>query len=649
MSCLQENLESISKFSLTGYHKVKDLGKGTYGSTFLASNDDNNQIVIKQFFHSNEPNIEELIEREIMNLSFCKHDQLVIGFKGISFTDLDDKTVEYPLLIQSYAENGSLDSLMKKSKKNPELLRDAEKMIILYGTAKSMQYIHNFHIVHRDLKPGNIVLDKNYYPLLCDFGSSRRVIYTRTDGITATGTPRYVAPEVFKNDVQENFSTKSDVFSYTMVMYSLLTGKIPYEDLPNQSFFGISKYIMEGDRFFLPSSIPSYFRQLITLGWDKDPNERPSFSDIIDLFDAGVILPDVLSNLNYKDKYYKYTKKISNIGSFDKDNLIQLRSKFKKDNKDKLAAVITFFLADYFDDHDAQTEIGRCSFSGVILKLNQSLGFKYIERAANANHREALFLLGQAYENGIGVDCNSKKSLELYNKSSELGYQIATNYIKIQEEYKQVDKSKAPSVIIIGSAGSGKTTFVNKLVNIYNNSETMPTIGSKYYYIPCVDGNKNKFFVKICDTEGMEKFGPLLPNFCRDSKLALVMFDISISKSFYDIDKWITQLREYNKYAKLIIIGNKIDLEINVTKEEIISKVDFYDAEYLEVSALKGLCIEHAVDTISKSINSMYSQLISTNSNNYSNNNNIINNIVTESLDVSVAETSSTRNKKCPC
>lgn len=234
----------------------------------------------------------------------------------------------------------------------------------------------------------------------------------------------------------------------------------------------------------------------------------------------------------------------------------------------------------------------------------------------------------------------------MYKKSSELGYQIASNYIKIKEEYKNVDKTRAPSVIIIGSAGSGKTTFINKLVNIYNNSETMPTIGSKYYYIPCVDDHQNKFFVKMCDTEGMEKFGPLLPNFCRDSKLALVMFDMNNSKSFDDIDKWIFQLREYNKDAKLIIIGNKIDLEMIVTKEEVLDKVAMYDAEYLEVSALKGLCIEHAVDTISKSFSSLVNNDLQTEINN-ANNNSVI-----ESLDVSIAETSKKeeeKKRKCHC
>lgn len=149
MSTLRQRLEFVPKFSLTGYHKVKELGSGAQGSTILAKKD-NDYIVIKQFYPSDEPRIDELIEREIVNLSFCKHDQLVISFKGISFHDLDGNPIDYPLLIQGYAENGSLSNLIDESKTNPEILNDVEKMIVLYGTAKAMQYIHNFHIVHRD-------------------------------------------------------------------------------------------------------------------------------------------------------------------------------------------------------------------------------------------------------------------------------------------------------------------------------------------------------------------------------------------------------------------------------------------------------------------------------------------------------------------
>lgn len=442
--------------------------------------------------------------------------------------------------------------------------------------------------------------------MLSDFGLSRTIVFTRTNKITPSGTPIFASPEVFQDNVKENLGIKSDVFSYGLVMYTLLTGKYPFDDIQPICIYTISQHLLNGGRFDLPSTVPSYFRQLITLTWDEDPNERPDFSDIIDLFDAGIILPEILKNQNGKETYYKYTNTVSNIGSFDPKNLKQLKNRFKKDNKEKLAAVITFFFADYFDDPEAQAEIGRFSFSGVVLPLNNKIGFQYTKRAAEKNNAEALFYLGQAYENGIVVDPNIKEAYKWYNKASKLGYQTATNYILTQNEYKNVDKSNAPTAIIIGSSGSGKTTFLNKLVNINNSSETLATIGANYVYIPCVDENNDKFYIRMCDTQGMEKFGPLLPNFFRDVNLALVMFDFNNSQSFNDIDEWIRQLNDINQNAKLIIIGNKIDLPRVITKQQLRVKASDYHADYFEISALEGLCIEPAVETIKKFLCSLW-------------------------------------------
>ena len=110
------------------------------------------------------------------------------------------------------------------------------------------------------------------------------------------------------------------------------------------------------------------------------------------------------------------------------------------------------------------------------------------------------------------------------------------------------------------------------MINIYNNSETEPTIAINDYFLPCIDKNNEKFFIKIRDTQGMEQFAPLLPNFCRSAKLALVMFDVNNQRSFDDIDRWIRQLRQYNDNAKLMIIANKIDLEWTILSEDAIEK-----------------------------------------------------------------------------
>ena len=64
--------------------------------------------------------------------------------------------------------NGSLDNAIAKSN-----LTTFNKYIILYGIAEGMKYLHSIGIIHRDLKPSNILLDENFYPKICDYGTSK--------------------------------------------------------------------------------------------------------------------------------------------------------------------------------------------------------------------------------------------------------------------------------------------------------------------------------------------------------------------------------------------------------------------------------------------------------------------------------------------
>ena len=356
MSNLNEKLNLITKFNISGFKIVKELGVGSYGSTYLAKKGAE-QIVIKKYIEkAGKANNEILIEREITNLSFVRESRLIIGFKGISFIDLNQKQNEYPLLILDYAENGSLEDLIDKKKKN---LSDVEIMIILYGVAKAMQYLHSFNIIHRDLKPDNILLDKHYYPLLSDFGSSRIIDQNSQKDITPTlGTPLYMPLEVFQGEFTEDISKKTDVFSFAMIMYSLLSKKKPYSEIRNVNSYNIMKFLEAGRRFDLSDQIPSYFKQLISLAWHQNPLERPDFTDIVRLFDSGIIFKTVLEDDRSLKKYFQYTKYASNISGFDISNLNRLYTQLHdRENKLSLSFVITFFLADVLNDANAQKEI----------------------------------------------------------------------------------------------------------------------------------------------------------------------------------------------------------------------------------------------------------------------------------------------------
>lgn len=91
-----------------------------------------------------------MIKCEIINQSECHNENLIVPFLGISFFDLQRQPLQVPFLVMEYGESGSLTKL------NINQIADTEKMIIIYGIAKGIQFLHHIPICHRDLNSNNI-------------------------------------------------------------------------------------------------------------------------------------------------------------------------------------------------------------------------------------------------------------------------------------------------------------------------------------------------------------------------------------------------------------------------------------------------------------------------------------------------------------
>ncbi|KAI3698625.1 hypothetical protein L2E82_42315 [Cichorium intybus] len=98
---------------------------------------------------------------------------------------------------------------------------------IIHGIARGILYLHQdsrLQIIHRDLKAGNILLDREMNPKISDFGLARK--FVGQDSMAKTknvvGTYGYIAPEYA---VHGRFSTKSDVFSFGVLVLEIVSGK----------------------------------------------------------------------------------------------------------------------------------------------------------------------------------------------------------------------------------------------------------------------------------------------------------------------------------------------------------------------------------------------------------------------------------------
>lgn len=102
--------------------------------------------------------------------------------------------------------------------------------------AHGMGYVHSQGIVHRDVKPENIIFDGECCAKIVDFGIACEEAYCDPLG-NDPGTFRWMAPEMMKH---KPYGRKVDVYSFGLILWEMLTGSVPYEDLtPFQAAFAV--------------------------------------------------------------------------------------------------------------------------------------------------------------------------------------------------------------------------------------------------------------------------------------------------------------------------------------------------------------------------------------------------------------------------
>ncbi|GAB2267810.1 Serine/threonine-protein kinase sty46, variant 2 [Dionaea muscipula] len=177
-------------------------------------------------------------------------------------------------IVTEFMSGGSVYDYLHKHKgtfKLPALLK------VAIDVSKGMNYLHQNNIIHRDLKTANLLMDENEVVKVADFGVAR--VKTQTGVMTSeTGTYRWMAPEVIEH---KPYDHKADVFSYGIVVWELLTGKLPYEYLtPLQAAVGV---VQKGLRPTIPKNTPPMLAELLERCWQQNPTLRPDFSEILEI------------------------------------------------------------------------------------------------------------------------------------------------------------------------------------------------------------------------------------------------------------------------------------------------------------------------------------------------------------------------------
>ncbi len=145
---------------------------------------------------------------------------------------------------------------------------------LLAKVARAVHFAHQRGILHRDLKPANILVDAAGEPFVSDFGIARRLDgdSTVTQAGTPIGTPAYMAPEQARGDA--NLTVAADVYSLGVVLYQLLTGRVPYGGSVAEVLRRVQSDEPPPDPRDANSNVDADLREVCLKCLHKDPADR---------------------------------------------------------------------------------------------------------------------------------------------------------------------------------------------------------------------------------------------------------------------------------------------------------------------------------------------------------------------------------------
>jgi serine/threonine protein kinase len=242
------------------------LGEGSTGKVKAAVHKDTGEKVaikiINKAILTDNIKLKKKIEREIDVMKLMKHKHVIKLYDVL-------QSKKYLFLIIEHVEGGELfDYIVKKGRLSVEEAFHFFKQII-----EGIEYCHQNLICHRDLKPENLLLDKNKNIKIADFGMAS---FLEEDKLleTSCGSPHYASPEVVKG-LKYN-GMEADVWSCGVILFALLTGRLPFDD---ENIQALLKKVKSG-QYTIPSYLTGDVKDLIQRMLAMDPEKRITIPEI---------------------------------------------------------------------------------------------------------------------------------------------------------------------------------------------------------------------------------------------------------------------------------------------------------------------------------------------------------------------------------
>lgn len=460
--------------------KSSYLGQGGMGVVFkgkLIHNDSGKfeDVAIKVMFKGLS---EESVNRAKREASIqIVHENVIRMYGFIETIDFDGKPKYH--IISEYLDGESLGEIIKSGKK----FSTKEALKITRNILSGLSMLHEKGYIHRDIDPSNIMICKDGKVKLIDFGIAKKIRLFHEEGFVDEfqqktidgkfiGKVNYASPEQVKGE-HEKTNIPSDLYSVGILLFQLLTGKLPFNGTTYQIIDGHLKRPVPLKEIVATDLIESKdIQNIVKKATNKNQDKRyqsaSEFIVDIEKVEKGIqiIIPfyktwklwiavcavlvisflgisgslkknsngytesiksaqEKMSLLMYEDALSEYEKAYDikkNDSLESKISMLHFLVKGVKsyNSADYIIADSLFELAASMNSSDANYYLGEMCFEGIGKPKSFEKGLKYTIKASELGCKIADYKLGKIYQYGINVNTDNYKATRYFETSGQL-------------------------------------------------------------------------------------------------------------------------------------------------------------------------------------------------------------------------------------